>query len=136
METALWALWEAWLGNIGPIRRAKACQFKPPRRACLSTVAGVNKAWLLLWLWLTAPLGVGAAALDEGLAERVQALALQASAQAAPGLRVEVRVGALDARLRLAPCENVQPYLPAGTRLWGNARIGLRCADATVRWNV
>ena len=136
METALWALWEAMLRNISPIRWAKACQFEPLRGARLSTVAGVNKAWLLLWLWLIAPLGAGAAALDEGLAERVQALALQASAQAAPGLRVEVRMGTLDARLKLAPCENVQPYLPAGTRLWGNARIGLRCADAAVRWNV
>jgi flagella basal body P-ring formation protein FlgA len=49
---------------------------------------------------------------------------------------VEVRVGALDARLKLAPCASIEPYLPAGTRLWGPARIGLRCNDAGVRWNV
>jgi hypothetical protein len=38
-----------------------------------------------------------------------------------------------DSRLKLAPCVTVQPYLPAGSR---NARIGLRCADAGVRWNI
>ena len=29
-------------------------------------------------------------------------------------LRMEVSVGALDERLRLAPCARVEPYLPAG----------------------
>jgi flagellar basal body P-ring formation protein FlgA len=85
---------------------------------------------------LAAPLAARAAALDEAVALQVQALAQDASRQAAPGLRVAVRVGTLDARLKLAPCTAVQPYLPAGTRLWGAARIGLRCADPGVRWNV
>jgi len=51
-------------------------------------------------------------------------------------LRMEVQVGKLDPRLRLAPCQQIAPWLPAGTRLWGRTRIGLRCADSTVRWNV
>jgi flagella basal body P-ring formation protein FlgA len=51
-------------------------------------------------------------------------------------LRMEVVVGALDTRLRLAPCAKVEPYLPAGTRLWGKSRIGLRCLDGVTRWNV
>ena len=34
-------------------------------------------------------------------------------------LRMEVSVGTLDSRLRLAPCARVEPYLPAGSRLWG-----------------
>ncbi len=76
-------------------------------------------------------------ALDSTVEERVQQFALEASRHAsAPGLRVQVRVGTLDARLRLAPCGAVQPYLPAGTRLWGATRIGLRCADGVARWNV
>jgi flagellar basal body P-ring formation protein FlgA len=67
----------------------------------------------------------------------VQQFALEASRQASvPGLRVQVHVGRLDPRLRLAPCTAVQPYLPANTRLWGASRIGLRCADAGVRWQV
>jgi flagella basal body P-ring formation protein FlgA len=38
--------------------------------------------------------------------------------------------------LRLAPCQRVEPYLPAGTRLWGKARIGLRCTQGPTAWNV
>lgn len=55
-----------------------------------------------------------------------------------PGLplRMQVSVGALDARLRLAPCARVEPYLPQGARLWGQTRLGLRCAEGAVAWNV
>ena len=51
-------------------------------------------------------------------------------------LRMDVKVGNLDSRLKLAPCGNVEPYLPPGTRLWGRTRIGLRCVDGLSRWNV
>ena len=51
-------------------------------------------------------------------------------------LRPEVVMGALDARLRLAPCQQIEPYLPPGTRLWGRSRIGLRCLQGRVHWNV
>lgn len=51
-------------------------------------------------------------------------------------LRLEVQVGVLDSRLRLAPCARVEPYLPPGARLWGRSRVGLRCADGQARWNV
>ena len=51
-------------------------------------------------------------------------------------LRMELSVGALDSRLRLAPCANVEPYLPPGARLWGHSRVGLRCVDGLVKWNV
>jgi flagella basal body P-ring formation protein FlgA len=86
---------------------------------------------------LTVALPAGAQTVDGALASQVQQFALDATrAVNSPGLRVQVRVGRLDPRLRLAPCVGVQPYLPAGTRLWGPARIGLRCTDAAVRWNV
>lgn len=52
------------------------------------------------------------------------------------GSRVEVEVGSLDPRLKLAPCNEIQPYLPANARLWGKSRIGLRCASGPTRWNV
>ena len=55
--------------------------------------------------------------------------------QTAP-LRMEVSVGALDSRLRLAPCGKVEPYVPTGMRLWGKTSLGLRCVDGPVRWNV
>jgi flagella basal body P-ring formation protein FlgA len=51
-------------------------------------------------------------------------------------LRMEVTVGALDSRLTLAPCGNVETYLPPGARLWGHGRVGLRCVDGMARWNV
>ena len=51
-------------------------------------------------------------------------------------LRLEVSVGQLDSRLRLAACARVEPYLPAGASLWGRTRLGLRCIDGAVRWNV
>jgi len=56
----------------------------------------------------------------------------------APGatLRMEVSVGTLDSRLRLAPCSRVEPYLPAGSRLWGRTRLGLRCVEGSSAWNV
>jgi flagella basal body P-ring formation protein FlgA len=71
------------------------------------------------------------------------AIALEWARQAAPaalqagsGLRLEVSVGGLDGRLRLAPCANVEPYSPPGSRLWGKTRVALRCVDGMARWNV
>jgi len=110
-------------------------------RATLHKVRSVNKALAPVVLAL-APLCASQAAaapsgaLDDALAVQVQALAREASREAAPGLRVEVRVGRLDPRLKLAPCAAVLPYLPQGTRLWGAARIGLRCNDGIARWHV
>lgn len=51
-------------------------------------------------------------------------------------LRLDVKVGNLDSRLKLAPCGNVEPYLPPGSKLWGRTRVGLRCVDGQSRWNV
>jgi flagella basal body P-ring formation protein FlgA len=59
----------------------------------------------------------------------------QADSGALP-LRPEVQIGALDTRLRLAPCARVEPYLPTGTRLWGRSRIGLRCVEGPTAWNL
>lgn len=110
-------------------------------------------------LALGVPLGGAAqepdtAAIDAALVEQVRKLALhatrqtssapanaavdptQAEAAANPPLRFEVQVGALDTRLRLAACQRIEPYIPPGVRLWGKARIGLRCAQGTKPWNV
>ncbi len=61
---------------------------------------------------------------------------LRTGAAAELPLRMEVEVGELDPRLRLAPCARIEPYLPAGSRLWGRTRLGLRCAEGATRWNV
>ena len=75
--------------------------------------------------------------LDAGLEQQVRQLALDGSQAATPGApRIEVLVGQLDPRLRLAPCQRIEPYLPEGTRPWGKSRIGLRCTQGSVKWNV
>ena len=77
----------------------------------------------------------GASLLKDTQAWLDQAVAAARPAGAAP-LRLVVSVGALDSRLTLAPCAQVEPYLPPGMRLWGKARLGLRCTDGKARWNV
>ena len=49
--------------------------------------------------------------------------------------RVEIDHVNLDQRLRQAPCERLEPFVPAGARLWGRSSVGMRCADGT-KWNV
>ncbi len=87
-------------------------------------------------------MALGAAAQDSGavLLKDTQAWLDQAVAAARPAgaapLRLVVSVGSLDSRLNLAPCAQVEPYIPAGMRLWGKTRLGLRCTDGRARWNV
>jgi flagellar basal body P-ring formation protein FlgA len=84
---------------------------------------------------------VGRLAVAQGIAteleQQVRELALSSAAPAGAGTpRVEVSVGQLDPRLRLAPCQHVEPYLPDGMRPWGKSRIGLRCTQGLSKWNV
>jgi len=95
------------------------------------------RATLLLVCLLAAFAARAQTVLDPALLERVRLLAETAARAAAPpNTRVAVEIGALDARLRLAPCQQVQPYLPPGMAVWGRSRIGLRCTDGVARWNV
>jgi len=50
--------------------------------------------------------------------------------------RIEIEPGQLDPRLKLTPCRRIEPYLPTGSTAWGRTRVGLRCEQGTVRWNV
>ncbi len=56
-------------------------------------------------------------------------------ASVADDSRVEVEIGQIDSRTRLAPCPRLEPYVPAGTRLWGRTAIGLRCMEGA-NWSV
>jgi flagella basal body P-ring formation protein FlgA len=95
-------------------------------------------------LALMAPIAVTVAiaadappSLDLGLEQQVRELALAGTRHAGAGVsRVDIQIGQLDPRLHLAPCQRVEPYLPAGTRLWGKARIGLKCTQGPTAWNV
>jgi flagella basal body P-ring formation protein FlgA len=93
--------------------------------------------FVLVVLGLATPAAAEEAAppLDPSLIDGVRSLAL-ANTAAAGGHRIEVVIGQLDPRLHLAPCRRVEPYLPLGVRLWGQARIGLRCKEGPTPWNV
>ena len=114
-------------------RRARACL-----RAALL-------AWALAWApaapaqnsGVAATEGTPESALDSATLQRIQALGEQAGAGlAGNGVRVEIEPGRLDPRLKLAPCERIEPYLPPGARAWGRSRVGLRCVQGPSAWNV
>jgi flagella basal body P-ring formation protein FlgA len=44
-------------------------------------------------------------------------------------------VGMIDTRLRLPKCTNAEGFLPPGTKLWGNATIGIRCQEPSA-WSI
>ena len=99
------------------------------RQACL-----LGLAWMSL---LGTAEAQEAAGLNADLASQVQKVAQAGARLGLPEqARVDVQIGRLDPRLKLAPCSHVQPYLPPGLKMWGRTRIGLRCLDGTARWNV
>lgn len=95
----------------------------------------------------------GGRRIKQGLAAMAAALALvptvangsQAEARAlvesyvrdsvGTGHRVEVELGRLDPKVNDPACRRVEPFVPAGARLWGRSRIGLRCLEGA-NWNL
>ena len=77
---------------------------------------------------------------DTALLQQVETVARSgasaATAEQAKGVRVDVKVGKLDPRLKLAPCQHIDTYLPRGLPAWGATRIGLRCTQGPKLWNV
>jgi flagellar basal body P-ring formation protein FlgA len=59
---------------------------------------------------------------------------LQTQTQGLPG-KVSYRIGQLDPRTQLTPCSAFEPFLPAGSRLWGKATVGVRCLGPST-WTV
>ena len=47
--------------------------------------------------------------------------------------RTEVTVYSPDPRIRVPACENLIPYMPQGSKAWGNTTVGIRC-DAPEPW--
>ena len=77
---------------------------------------------------------------DTALLKQVETMARSgasaATAEQTQGVRVEVKVGKLDPRLKLAPCLHIDTYLPPGLPIWGATRMGLRCTQGAKLWNV
>lgn len=51
-----------------------------------------------------------------------------------PG-KVTVQAGAIDPNLKLAQCQDVQVFLPAGSRPWGKTSVGIRCTTPSA-WTI
>ena len=62
-----------------------------------------------------------------GSVEDAVAAFIREQTASVPG-RVEIQVDAPDARLRPLACQSFDPFLPVGSRLWGRATVGVRCA--------
>ena len=98
--------------------------------------------WLLLLVWsvCVSALAQTAAGNEDDVLRRAHSWleqnVTQQSVGNSAGLRIEVEVGQLDSRLKLAPCQSIEPFLPPGQSLWGRTRVGLRCAQGAVRWSV
>lgn len=128
--------------DISGIRAAIGRHFGPLRLPGASYSDDMH-SWAFAWHFLCrfaalaalCALPVGAAQGQDPIQQQARQFAAASLAQD-KGSRVEVEVGALDARLRLAPCEDIQPYLPPNVRLWGRSRIGIRCLRGATRWNV
>jgi len=79
-------------------------------------------------------------ALPEPLIKQIRQVAQDAAVtawpaeQAAP--RIEIEVGALNPRLKLAPCVQVDVFLPSHSRPAGRTRMGLRCTKGDQAWQV
>lgn len=118
------ALMSVWL-MFGLVDEAEAQTAAPVQIAAAPNIS------------ISEPGASGLGALDATLEDRLQTLAMAGARQVAPNqARVEIEIGKLDPRLRLAPCAQIQPYLPPGSRMWGRTRLGLRCLAGVTRWNV
>lgn len=119
-----------------------SCAVPPPPTESRDPPRARLAATTLLALALTLP-GAGARAADSPppdtlAAARNQALqqVQQAAEALAEGRRFEVEAGPPPNMQRLAPCAEVQASLPPGYRAWGSTRVGLRCVQGPVRWQV
>jgi flagellar basal body P-ring formation protein FlgA len=51
-----------------------------------------------------------------------------------PG-QVTIQTGAIDNRLKLAPCADVNVFMPRGSRPWGKTSVGLKCMAPSL-WTI
>ena len=135
---ALAALVRARVRTPGRVRALPAAR-RVARFVVAAAAVGLAAAAAAQPATTVEPVLAGGTAFGSALSQQVQRLAVDGTRGVAAGTgapRVEVSVGELDARLRLAPCERIEPHLPEGTRLWGRSRIGVRCLNGAVKWNV
>lgn len=101
-------------------KRARGTPFRSPRQIA---------ALLLALQCLPAAAQQQSAPVEEAVRRFVEE-----EAQGLPG-QVGISIGTLDARNRLPECAQIEPFLPAGARAWGQFSVGVRCL-APVAWTV
>lgn len=80
----------------------------------------------ILAAWLATPDGTLQAAQDLDQVREAALAHARGLLAGQPG-EVKVEAPALDARLQLPGCAQLEAFLPGGTRLWGRAVVGVRC---------
>ena len=113
-----------------PPRPPERDHHRQPPRPLVAVALTIGLALLTTTAWAETP-----GALPAGLERRIVEVTRQGMADVGDA-RVDVLPGQLDPRLRLAPCQQIEPYLPPGTLPSGRTRVGLRCLSGPVAWNV
>lgn len=85
-------------------------------------------------LFSLSPVRASAGTQDIGLIRKTVDHFVRQNTAELPG-QVTLTVGAIDPRLQLPACDTPEAFLPAGSRLWGNSTVGVRCQSATP-WTV
>src|SRR6218665_2264259 len=130
-EGHVWRAVRAFVAGLGAY--SCGCPFTLAGGVAMSFARGLCRGGLALLAALSAPAWAQYEQSSQAWAEQMLA---QLPPDVKGPLRMEVSVGNLDSRLKLAPCGQVEPYLPPNTRLWGRSRLGLRCVDGVTRWGV
>jgi flagellar basal body P-ring formation protein FlgA len=154
------AFWKPLPPGQGPNSGANSRHFRPRLNPAVTTVHRVMHAALIpirvrpalpralacgtaLAMSLVLPMPAGAQASAPGAIE--SAVADQVRGLVLPGVnlpdtsrppRVEVEIGKLDPRLRLAPCQRIETQLTGRGVLWGRTRIALHCVEGERPWRV
>ena len=103
---------------------------------CLLASAALSVTLLTAAQAQTVAAASSASLAPEFLAQATALVRQAAQAGAPRGAQILALPGVLDARLQLAPCTQVQPFMPAGVLPWGRSRVGLRCLQGPVAWQV
>jgi flagella basal body P-ring formation protein FlgA len=118
-----------WIATYGEIMNIISCSDR------LLRALGCTLSALAAGLACCVPLLASAKSIqDLRQIEEVVASFAAARSRDLPG-RVSVNVGTVDPRVTLTQCESLEAFLPAGTRLWGTANVGVRC-KTPVSWTL
>ena len=123
--------------TVAPVKLPTESAVRPLRNRLAALCLGLaGSATFQAGAQVSAPTAPEAQIPPAALARALVIVRDAAQAVAPRGARIDIEPGRLDARLALAPCSRAEAYLPPGVPAWGRVRVGLRCTEGPVRWNV